>query len=81
MGNSNNLPTSDTEEAIQLRTQLSDVIREKRKKRRKIFASMTYRILSTEEYSSISFYTESSIILTNNFDVVFLPERAIMTIV
>jgi hypothetical protein len=41
---------------------------------------MTYRVLSTEEYSNISMYSESSIILNANFDVVFLPEVAIMTI-
>jgi hypothetical protein len=80
MGTKAIVPQGETADAIALRKQLSDVIRDKRRKRRQIFAAMTYRVLSTDEYSNISMYTESTIIMNGNFDVVFLPEIAIMTV-
>lgn len=73
MGNKNEVPRQEEDETIILRTQLSDVIREKRLKRKKVYASMVHRVLSSEDYIRNSFCSDELSVLDSGLNIVYLP--------
>ena len=61
MGTKNSLPRVEDDDTIILRSQLAEIISQKRVKRRKVYASMVHRVLSTDEYINLSFASSISV--------------------